>query len=505
MHARPIILALAVAAAFCRAPSLLAADNGEGVDRYSLGEVVRTVLARHPDLAVSRFDPAITATEAQRIEGTLDPTVNARIGYSDDERPVVSDFQPLATRRAEASGSVEKPLAGGGTLSASADYNRTWQDFAASPFAAQLARINPAYRGSLNLSYRMPLLRGAGRPDYSEGLAAAEADTEAARRQRALIARSLGLQALNAYFLLLNDEIGIRIAEVGVERAQQLLEYQSFREEFGLVEAAETVQAEALLATRRLELQEGRAARAADRVALNRLMLRAADAPLEITEEAPEAVAGSADPGAAFESALDRRPEFDILESQIEAAGARLRVARDTERMGLDLVAEIGTFSLDREAADAAIDVFDTTDRFAGLSLELRETLGDRAAAADLRRAELTRRQLIERRAQTSEQVRDDIADAVTTLQTGSETLRLARARVDAERRKFDVEMERYREGRSDTATVVQFEGELHAAELRAEQQALTVRLAAWQLAWARGTLLDELGIDPQAFLEVAQ
>ena len=55
--------------------------------------------------------------------------------------------------------------------------------------------------------------------------------------------------------------------------------------------------------------------------------------------------------------------------------------------------------------------------------------------------------------------------------------------------------MRRYREGRSDTATLVQFEADLRSAELRAELQYLTLLLAERQLAWAKGSLLQELGL----------
>lgn len=80
---------------------------------------------------------------------------------------------------------------------------------------------------------------------------------------------------------------------------------------------------------------------------------------------------------------------------------------------------------------------------------------------------------------------------------TGGESLRLATGRMQAERRKYEAEAERYRDGRSDTATLVRFESELAAAELDVEMQRLTLALADHQFAWARGVLLDELGIDP--------
>ena len=96
------------------------------------------------------------------------------------------------------------------------------------------------------------------------------------------------------------------------------------------------------------------------------------------------------------------------------------------------------------------------------------------------------------------EVVRDDIARTWTSLKSGIPAYRQARLRVEAEKRKLDAELKRYREGRSDTATVVQFEGDLSNAERQAELLGVSLNLAEKQLAWAQGTLLDGLGIGPE-------
>ena len=148
----------------------------EAASTLTIKEVVQEVLIHHPDLAVSAYDAAIASTDQDRVAAQLESNVSASVGLSDDRQPTVSDFQPAETRLGQASASLSKPLASGATLSLGADYSRTRQNFD-SPFAAQLAKINPAYRGGLSLSYRYPLLQGSDRPAYSAGLEAARADT----------------------------------------------------------------------------------------------------------------------------------------------------------------------------------------------------------------------------------------------------------------------------------------------------------------------------------------
>lgn len=481
------------------AMTLLADDDG---GRHTLASVMYEVLSRHPELAVAGFDAAIAGTELARIESRLDPAFTARVSASDDRTPVLSEFQPAETLTGAVTGTLSQPLAGGGTLSATAEYARTRQRFT-SPFASQLALINPAYRGGLSVSYRHPLLRGDGRPEVHDALLAAGAERDALELQRLLLARLLGLQALNASFSLMADDIGIRMAEVGVDRAVRLLEFQQFRQDFGLIESADRIQVEALVALRRLELQRALAQRQLNVVELNRLMLRDPAGSLTIASPARSVPARAPSIEDGVIVARAQRPEFRLIERQLEAEEARMRLARDAGRPQLDLVAELGIFALERNPIDAAHP--DHHDRYAGIALELSDILGRRAAKAELLRSELAAGRLRAQAHQSTEQVRDELARIHATLVTGDEILRLQRQRAEAERRKFEAELDRYRDGRSDTATLIQFEGELHQAELEAELQELTLGLAGWQFAWSTGTLFEELGIDIEAVIGVAR
>ncbi len=471
------------------------ASTAAAGESMSLAEALRIVLARHPDIGLARVDTAIARTEIQRTEGLLDPSYSATITASDEQVPVASDFQPSEKRIASLTGNISKPLANGGTLSADINYSRTSQGFV-SPLASQLAKFNPEYQNQLNISYRHPLLRGAGRPDYRETLNAARADTQAAEINQRSIAHALSLKVLNAYYQLAGDDIRVELARQAVARARRLLAYQRSRERFGLIERADRLQAEALLAARQTELQQAIAQRKASAAILNRLMLRRPDAPIGLPALNGHAVPAAPDIRKATEQAEALRPELRALAARLKAAEARLAAARDTARMQLDAVAKLGTRSLDSSASLAAARGLSISDRFASLSLEMSDTVYNRRTKADIRKAELTRQRVLAERAQALEQIRDELASAITAINSGRPTLELARREARAEKRKFEAEMRRYREGRSDTATLVQFEGDLRSAELRAELQYLTLLLAEHQLAWAEGALLRELGLN---------
>ncbi len=481
---RHIALALLLLAALI--PPAAAAE-------MSLKQVIQTILAHHPDLAVNRVDRAIAATETGQVSGILDPVLTASISASDEKIPTVSDFQPSETRLGSLTGAISKPLASGDTVGVDFTYVRSSQGFK-SPFAAQLARFNPAYRNQVNINYRHPLFKGANRPDYHQALLSAEAGIRQAETQRRVIAHKLALQAINAYYQLASDDINIAIAEQAVQRARKLLAYQRSREQFGLIEKADRLQAAALLAARNTDLQRARSVRLINQNILNRLMLRAGDANIAVRHGQPRPVE-SPSIDAAITQAKRLRPELQVLQAQMQAADAQLAMARDADQIQLDVVAQAGTRALEKTPASAAAAGFSAHDHFASLSLEFSDPLGRHTANAAIRKAELQRQRIEALRISAMQQIRDDISAAATAIISGQPTLALARKQVTAERRKFRAEMKRYRQGRSDTATLVQFEGELRNADLNAQLQQLTIELAEQQLAWAQGRLLYELGI----------
>jgi len=466
-----------------------------GAAAMSLKQVIEATLAKHPDLNVSRIDNAIANTETSRIKGMLDPVVTATASASSEKIPTVSDFQPAENRLGQLKGTISKPMASGDTLSADFNYTRSSQGFN-SPFAANLALFNPSYRNQINISYRMPLLKGADRPDYNQSLISAKAGIIQAGKQYRVIAHNLILQAINRYYQIASDDININIAKQAVQRARKLLSYQRSREQFGLIERADRLQAEALLAARRTDLQRARSVRMNDLNQLNQLMLRTADAAVSVHTGTAQTVTPP-DMDSALKKAEQFRPELQVLQAQMQAADAELAKARDADQLQLDVVGTVGTRALERTPLAAAGTGFSIHDHFIGLSLELSDPLGRTTANAAIRKAELQRQRITAQRLSTLKQIRDNLSSAYTAIISGQPTLILAKKQVLAEQRKFRAEMQRYRQGRSDTATVVQFEGELRNASLNAELQELTIELAEQQFRWAQGRLLYDLGLRP--------
>lgn len=458
----------------------------------SLAAVIRNVLAHHPDIPLSRLQIRITSTDQQSIEGQLDPQVTASLLSINDQNPTNSLFNPVISNTLQQiKGDITKPLANGDTVTISLDYNRTLLTFERTNL---FALFDPSYHNQIDLTYRHALLRGSGRPAYHQALVAALADESAARFQESVTARNLSSQAIQLYFDIGADEVNRQLAADAADRADRLLDYQKSRERFGLIEKADRLQAEALSATRRMELADAEASLAKDTTALNRLMLRNPDTPITTRDDQ-----GLDDPLPGLEDAMDiadkRRPELLALASRLKAAEARLAETRDDDRAQLDLVGRIGSRALAGTYGTAVRKGFSLADRFASIGVEFSDTIANHAARAAIRKAALQREQVLAEHRQTRELIKDDLARLLSLIRTGRKTWAAAKIRELAERKKFGAELARYREGRSDTATVIQFEGDLRAAEIETALRRIALLRYQRQLAWAKGTLLDTLGV----------
>jgi len=462
-------------------------------ESIGLDSVIRNVLSKHPDIPLIRLQTEKTRTDQQRIAGQLDPTVSLSVLASDSEDPSNSVFNPVqSTTFQQIKGDISKPLANGGTLTLAVDYNRRLLNFTNS--ATAFARFDPFYHNQIDLTYRHPLLRGAGRPAYNKELAAALSDESAARLQEDVTARNLSRQAIQLYFDIAVDEANQQLASDAEKRATKLLAYQRNSEGFGLIEKADRLQAEALLATRRMDLANANARQIQDTTALNRLMLR--DTRISITTQNNQRLDSTLpDLDDAMQNMNEHRPELLALTSRLKAAEARLEEVRDTDAMQVDLVGQIGTRSLAGAPGTAARQGLSLADRFASIGVEVNDTIIDNTAKAAIRKAILEREQVLAERRQTTELIKDDLASILALIRTGRTTLAAAKIRVTAEKKKYQAELTRYREGRSDTATVIQFEGDLRSAEIEAALRRIALLRNQRQLAWVRGLLFRDLDI----------
>ncbi len=454
----------------------------------TLADVLGKTFTQSPDLAASALQVDMQRADTMQIDGALDMRYGGSIGISNEIAPTTSPFAPTETNAAFVAGQVVKPFANGSTLTGTLKYNRAELIYPASVNPAFQSKPNPQYQHQIDLIYRYPLAAGAGNPNYTYQKEASMAAEKAAALRLALLKEQIAAQAIGLYAQFALRDLSLKLAGDAVLRAKQLLRNQKKRESFGLVEDADRYQTEALLAARKLQFAQAKADKKSAQTALNRLMYQDADTPLAVRLHAPDVQVDTVANMVA--KAKLKRPVFQVLDAQYAAVEAQLQMAQAADDYQLDVVGQLGTRALDGSADKALTQGFNpVNDRYIGVSIEFSDVLGNKRSHAAVRKAALALDNIRIERRKAELDLTTELATLLDSLRNTKTMLQAAKAQVRAERKKYKAEMQRYQKGRTPTAVVIQFEGELRAAELRLAMQQVSLDVIQYKLALALGEL----------------
>ncbi len=468
-----------------------------GESKLSLTDVLHMVLNNHPDLALARVQERSLHIEAQNIEGMLDPRVSLAASLADETTPTTSPFAPSGNNTSLLTGSITKLLSNGSTLTGNFNYNRSKLSYPSSVPTVFQATINPTYQQQINLIYRYPLLRGRGNPTYNERLTSNQYNEEAARWSVAIQQEQLAAQAIRLYYQIASNVIAKELAKETVKRAKKLLAYQKKRQQFGLIEETDRRQAEALLTSRKMDYANAKATLNNSITALNRLMIRDANQPIQTDIHHISSSLEIEPMQTWLQQAKQQRPVFRMLDAQQASNNATLALNHNQHETQVDLIAQVGSRALSGSAGYTLGQGFTLNDRFISIGIELNDTLDGNSTKSAILKTELERERIQLQRQQAIESTKTELSTALTSYQNGKMMKASSKLHEAAEKIKFTTELKRYRDGRSDTATLIQFEGDLRNAELQAALQDIQIQLAKQQIALATGKLLQNLSPAP--------
>lgn len=441
-----------------------------------LEQVLARVLATYPSLEVAALQLERARLEQARIESTLGWNLGAQAGVARD----VGLFGGTVDRT-DAGASLNRALKSGGTVGLSGSYLSEDSTTTISPLLP-----NPLDTGRVDLSYRQPWGRGAGNPDYAQGLRSAQAGVAVAGAGEQALRDQIARQTADLYYAAASTQARLASARAAITRAERLLKYIRANTGLGLTEAKDVLQAEAQLRTQLAEQDALQTAWAQQRTTLNRLMGQPWDIEfLPVVQAAPV----KADLPAVWKQALAYSPELKQAQARIELAEATIERARDARRDRFDLVYSVGSRS--RSGDTLAGTSVSESDVVGGVRAEYTRALNRRGGDATLTQAQLDRDAARAEQRLIEEDVRYNAASLLAEIATARAALESAHARLAAEEKKLDEAQQRYRRGRTDTARIIDFERELSAAQLALEQQRIELARRRTALDVLRGAIWD--------------
>lgn len=501
----PLFLVLALLAA---APGARAQDEGPGATvapedsadgplHLTLREAVALALRRNLDLRAAAYSPSIARASVDESAALYDHLFTARVqgGEALSPDPVPGRIDTYDVDSLALGMGVQRLLPTGGVLSLQASSDRTLTNSA-------FTVLDPRWDSSLNLVLRQPLLRGRGRDVTELGLEFARNNSDLSRLDLRNRTESLVLQVETVYWTLVDARGQVEVQQKSLDVARDLLRIAEARLEAGAGTRVDVSQAAAGVALREVDLLRAEndmrsveerlmglvSPRGPTRPGETERRLEPADDPAADLPAVP-----AEDVATAVETALLRRSDLRAQKVQVEQFGLTVTRARSDALARLDLTASSGFTGLDGNLGQSWSDSVASREFLSwsvGLYLEI--PIGNRAARARLRRAELQRDQseaqtrALENSASVRvRNARRDLESTLRQIEAATRATALAEEQLDAER-------ERLRADKSTTFDVLRLEEDLTRARLSELRALVEYRIAGATYDFETGRILEK-------------
>lgn len=485
-----------------------AADQADGprATHLSLHAALARGLERNLNLLIEQLIIPISEQDIIAEKARFDPLAEVRVGTESQRTPTASDLigDSYARRREYAgSASLSKEFHGGLDARLSLETSRLNTNSAREG-------LDPQYRTFLFLDLTQPLLRDFGPSVNTADLRLADNRLQQARYGYLDQAQRLAEQIELAYLDLSRTLEILQLRIEARELARELLEANRDKFEAGIVPITEVQEAETAVAGRDEQVVFARQQAEAASHRIKELLIISGGDPLASGHLATEPLHCVTEDWPAVEEALavalGERPDFQRRKLAILERNIRLQFFANQKLPRLDLLATLGINGLSGEARSASgansgdylrsLDRMSSADGyewFAGARLSY--PLGNRAAEARYRRADIEKRQALYGLKDLENTMEVEIRNALTAVARSNERVQVAERFQHLADTTLSQEMERMREGLSDTFRILDFQDNVIEARIRKTNAQVDFHQGLAGLYRAMGINLERRGI----------
>lgn len=496
---------------------LYAEEYMEGLDHWPVLTLQRALeqgLGKNLDLRVEALNVPIGKEDVTAEDALFDPTMDATLSGQTQKTPTASafsgdDFNLQRTYDGEAGISKKFRFGLDGSLSVqtSRDSNNS-----------TIEGLDPQYRSFLVLGLTQPLLR-----DFGTGVNTTDVRIAETRLQQATLgtlskAQGLAADIETAYYEMAQAIEVYRYRIESRNLAQQLLEGNREKFDAGLIPISEVQEAETAVASRDEQVLSARQQVETVGNRLKNLLEINWDDPMSREFYRTESLPGTDQVfpslNEALPVALTSRPDLEQQRLEIVRRNIRLEYAENQILPRLDLNATLGANGLSGEqrsiefagvASDPNAqtgDYFDSVDRLADgdgyewyAGVRLSYPLGNREAKARYRRSGLEKKQAIYGLKRLETTVETEVINGLIAVKHSLERVQVSRRFESLAETTLSQEMERLKEGLSDTFRILDFQDKVIEARIRKVTALGDFDKGLADLYRAMGTNLERLNI----------
>jgi len=432
-------------------------------------QVMQRVVDRYPSLKISELEVATAAEQTQQVESSLGWILNSAAGVRHDLSGFGTPSDSL-----NVSGSIARKLNSGATLSLSSVYKYEDSTFVFGPLP------NPSNTTRLDLSYRLPLSKGKGNPDYTEGLVSADAGHDLAKANYLLTRITLTEKVKNLFYAAALTRAKLTNAKQAVQRAIELQKYIAKNVKLGLSEEKDYLQVQAQVHSKQAELSAIQIQWKQQQSSLNRLML-------EEWDQIVKPVLISADKNQ-YNNILElinitqnNHPAVKVSLANLRIAESKIFSARDSKKDDLDLVVSVGSRTTDGKSSSGTVS---EKDWAGAVSIEYKHLFDDKGLSSKYKQARLQKNIALQNIQKTKDDIRYTVSGLVSEIRAAKKAVKASKQTLKSESLKLKEAEHRFRTGRANTAQLIQFQNDYSFAQLAYQNQKVDLnnRIVALQI-----------------------
>lgn len=484
----------------------------DGKLTLSLRNYLDLVLANNTDIEIQRISLETPKNAIQRAFGVFDPTMNSNFQATRATTPTTNTLQGaqvLSTLTQPFSLNYQQLM----PTSTTFQTGITTRKFSTND---AFANVNPSFNTTLNFQLSQPLLRNFG--PYVTKLPITIAKTQLRSQElnyRDTLYRLL-VTAENAYWDVVGARERLKVQELALQLADTALKRAQRELELGATSPLEIYQPQQQYATAEIGVAQVRFDLQRFEDVLRRqigadLDPNLRELPIVLTEDVntpPDAAPFNKEEMVG--SALRLRPDLAAARNNIEVNDYQIQSSRNQLRPNLTLTGGytsngVGGVRYNRQVTPPIItpggigDAWGQTFGFdyptwqMGINLQL--PLRDRRVSADLADAVVNKRLNVLRERSLEQQVRQEVLNAITLVESSREGVKLAQIAMDFAQKRVEADQKRYDLGVINIFFLLSAQTDLTNAQSNLVNQTVLYKRNLVQLQQRVGNLLEAKGI----------
>lgn len=500
-------------------PTRLAEPGAAAKLELSLRSYLELVLANNTEIQIRRSSIEPQQNAIARAYAPFDPSVTTSFQRTRSNTPSQSALEGAATltqTRQPFRVAFEQMLPNGARYSVGFDgSSRSSND--------TFATFNPAHTANFNVAFTQPLLRNRGTHVNRLPILIARSRYEASRRDLEIDVMRLVEAAEHAYWAAIEAREILRVQEKALELLDSSLARYQKELELGAISPVDVYQPQQAHASQQMAVTQARGRLEQAENELRRQIGIDLDpalwkTPLVLTESvSPPSDDPPPDPEALVEMAIQKRPDRRAALQAVAADDLSIQHSRNALLPDLSLSAtysatgrggrfieRTNVFSADGSEiirtvpgglGDALDQLFGFNYPTLALSLNLRLPIRDHRTAADVADATVQKRLNTLRIRAVEQQIRLEVMNARSLVESGRASLKFAQAAADLARRRVEAEQRKYDVGETTIFFLLDAQNSLTKAEGELVAQSIQHRRNMVNLLRATGALLEERGV----------